>query len=546
MLILSIASDIKFGVLDILRSIGIGIINMIYSTIDVLYNVAHKINSLDFIEILKNIDNSPFTKIFNSFIIVAFALLFLFSIWKITFRIFDADEQEQPLSFLIKEICKCGVLIFLVSLIFTESIDIGTNLSTAIYNTFTNANSTIGDTMKTAYLTVNDNCYYNSGGYKYHKDSAKVDKENVSDLKEQLDGYVEIPDTVKTVEDFSTLIRNGSLTATKITDSGAFPLTCQIYKPGIWNDGEDYFFNYNWVFGIVVGVIFLFSIGFSVVMLGRRQLELAFLMLIAPFVFATSICRKEQRSALYQQLVSLVLQAGALLLLIGLSAIMFNAIQNSSDINALPYFTRIVAQSILYVGCAMMLLTGSNVLNRFIGENVSANSGRDTMMAMRGLMGGMLGGSLATIGVAKGAEQAGKGIVQMGNAGRLGLAGITDGNMHNRTVKSMANKMNKAQEKIRKGQEKQKSGTGLASKLSGMYQEYSGNKKMDALKNKWDFDNNKVRSGYFKDGKNLAKSGLSNIAHSFMGYRGYNSSLGNLKNTRRIPIQSFKNDDDKL
>lgn len=546
MLLLSIGNDIKFGVLDILRSIGIGIINIIYSTIDVLYDVAYKINSIDFIELLKNIENSPFTKIFNSFIIIAFALLFLFSIWKLTFRIFDADEQEQPLSVLIKEICKCGVLVFLVSLIFTESIGIGINLSNAIYNSFTTSKSSIGDTMKTSFLTINESCYYNSGNEKYHKDMDKVDNENVKKLKDQLSGYANVPSSVKTVEDFTPLIRGGTLTASNITDSGAFNLTCQIYKAGIWNDGEDYFFNYNWVFGIIIGAVFLFAIAFSVIMLGRRQLELAFLMLIAPLVFATSVGRKEQRSALYQQLVSLVLQAGALLLLIGLTAIMFNAIQNSKDINALPYFTKIVAQSVLYLGCAMMLLTGSTALNRFIGENVSANSGRDSMMALRGLMGGMVGGGLATIGAVKGMKQTGKGLAQMGSATKLGIAGMSNGGMHDRTVKSMASKLSKAENKVARGQEKQKSGNSMATKLAGMYQEYSGNKKIDALKNKWDFDNNKVRSGYFKDGTNIAKTGLSNIAHSFMGYRGRTSSFANLSSTRKVPIHSFKNDGDRL
>ena len=312
MLLLSIGNDIKFGVLDILRSIGMGLVNIIFDTIDVLYNVAHKINSLNFIQMLENIENSPFTKIFNAFFILAFAVLFLFSVWKITFRIFDADEnQEQTLFSLIKEIAKCGFLIFLVSLIFNQGISLGIGLSNAIYNNFTTSNSTIGDNMKSSYLTVNENCYYNSGNEDYHKDMDKVDEENVNKLKEQLSGYVSIPSSVDTVEDFNSLIRSGKLTATNITDSGAFSSTCQIYKAGIWNDGEDYFFNYNWVFGILIGVIFLFAIGFSVIMLGRRQLEIAFLMLIAPLVFATSVGRKEQRSALYQQLVSLVLQAGA-------------------------------------------------------------------------------------------------------------------------------------------------------------------------------------------------------------------------------------------
>ena len=46
--------------------------------------------------------------------------------------------------------------------------------------------------------------------------------------------------------------------------------------------------------GIVIGIIFLFSVGFAVLMLGRRQLELAFLMTISPLVIATSVDRKEQ------------------------------------------------------------------------------------------------------------------------------------------------------------------------------------------------------------------------------------------------------------
>mgnify|MGYP001112320178 CR=1 FL=1 len=542
---LSIGNDIKFSVLDLLRNIGMGIINIIYDTIDVLYNVAYKINSLDMIEMLKNIGNSPFTKIFNSFIILAFALLFLFAVWKVTFRIFDADEQEQPLSSLIKEIFKCGFLIFLVSLIFSQSMNISINLSNTIYNNFQTSTSTIGDNMKTAYLTVNESCYYDENT-SYHKDKNKVDTENVKNLKEQIGSYASIPDSVSTVKDFTPLIRNGTLTATNISDSGAFNLTCQIYKPGIRNDGEDYFFNFNWVFGIVIGAVFLFAIAFSVIMLGRRQLEIAFLMLISPLIFATSIGRKEQRSALYQQLTSLVLQAGAVLLLIGLTSLMFNAIQNSSDINSLPYFTKTVAQSVLYLGCAMMLLTGSTTLNRFIGENVSANSGRDSLMAMKGLLGGMVGGGMATFGAIKGATQTGKGLAQMGNATRLGLAGLSNGGMHDRTVKSMASKMQKAQNKITKGQENKQAGNGLATKLKGMYQEYSGNKKMDSLNKKWDYDNNRVQSGYFKGGFDTAKTGLGNIAHSFMGYRHYPNSFGNLKSVRKPPIQSYKNDGDKL
>ena len=37
--ILNIGNDIKYGVLDILRGLGMGIVNIIFSTIDTLYEV---------------------------------------------------------------------------------------------------------------------------------------------------------------------------------------------------------------------------------------------------------------------------------------------------------------------------------------------------------------------------------------------------------------------------------------------------------------------------------------------------------------------------
>ena len=133
---LSIGTNIKYSVLDILRSLGINLVDIVYKTIDVLYDVAHSINSLNFIKMLENAEESPFIKIFNAFFVLAFALLFLFAVWKITFRIFDSDTNEQPIFDLVKEIIKCGFLIFSVYLIFNTSIDIGANLSNAIYNNF--------------------------------------------------------------------------------------------------------------------------------------------------------------------------------------------------------------------------------------------------------------------------------------------------------------------------------------------------------------------------------------------------------------------------
>ncbi len=550
---LSIASDIKYSVLDILRGLGMGIVNIIFKTIDVLYDVAHSINSLNFIEMLKNVDNSPFTKIFNAFFILAFALLFLFSVWKLTFRILDADNNDQPLFELVKEIVKCGFLIFSVYLIFNTTINLGINLSNAIYNNFNTNNSTIGDKMKTAYLSINEACYKIDGG-----DS--VDSKNVKNLKEVLNGYSDTS-SASTMKDFETLIRNDTITATNVSDSGAFSFRCNIYKPGIWNDSEDYAFNYNFLFGIVIGAIFLFAVGFSVLMLGRRQLELAFLMVISPLVIATSVGRKEQRSALYQQLASLILQAGAIMLLIGLTSIMFNAIQNSADINKLNYFTKVVAQSVLYLGCAMMLMTGCTSLNRFIGENVSANSGRDMMMAMRGLGGGMMaaagvgiGAVGAASGIAKGGVKAGKGIGQLAKGGVQTAKGMVNGiasihpKMNSGISKHMNEKVGKGIGQMMKGSDLQQSSNPIARAYGRMLESRGEGNVKDAA-SKWDFSNDKYNADYVRGGVSLAREGINNIKDGFGGAFNGIKNIGNPHSSRyhsRPKISDYGNESDRL
>ncbi len=550
---LSIASDIKYSVLDILRGLGMGIINIVFKTIDVLYDVAHSINSLNFIEMLKNVDNSPFTKIFNAFFILAFALLFLFAVWKLTFRILDADSNEQPLFELVKEIVKCGFLIFSVYLIFSTTINLGINLSNAIYNNFNISNSTIGDKMKTSYLSINEACYKVSGG-------DKVDAKNVKDLKDKLDGYSNTS-SANTMADFEKLIRNDTITASNVSDSGAFSFRCNIYKPGIWNDSEDYAFNYNFLFGIIIGAIFLFAVGFSVLMLGKRQLELAFLMVISPLVIATSVGRKEQRSALYQQLASLVLQAGAIMLLIGLTSIMFNAIQNSADINKLNYFTKVVAQSVLYLGCAMMLMTGCTSLNRFIGENVSANSGRDMMMAMRGLGGGLatatglgIGAVGATAGVAKGGFKIGKGIGQLAKGGVQTTKGMYHGiasvnpKMNSSVSKKMNDKVGKGLAQMMKGSDLQQSGNPIA-RAYGRVLESRGEGNVKDATSKWDFSNDRYNVDYVRGGVSLARDGINNIKSGFGGAFDSIKNIGNPHSSRyhtRPKITDYGNESDRI
>lgn len=550
---LELGNDVKFVVLDILRGIAISIINILFKTIDTLYDVAHRINGLNFIEMLDNIDNSPFTKIFNAFFILSFTMLLLFSIWKVTFRILDADTNEQPLFELVKEIFKCGFLIFSIYLIFNTSINIGINLSDGIYNTLSTPASTIGDKMKTSYLTINESCYKKSGG-------DATDKSNVDDLKKNLEGYAKLSN-INTMEDFEKLLRNNTLTATDVYDSGSFSYRCTIYKKGLWNDSEDYAFSYNFLFGIVVGVVFLFAIGFAVLMLGRRQLELAFLMVISPLVIATSVGRREQRSALYQQLASLVLQGGAMMLLIGLTSIMFNAIQNSVEINNLNYFTKIVSQSVLYLGCAMLLMTGCTSLNRFIGDNVSANSGRDMMLAMRGLTSGISGagklgiGSLgAAKGMALGGLKTGKGLGQLAKGGIQAARGMYNGvaSMHPSINKGISKKMNQQLSKglgqMMKGSDLQESSNPLA-RAYGRMLESRGESNIHDVASKWDFEKDKFNPEYMKNGVNMARSGINNIKS---GLGGAFNGIRNISNPNAVRykfrphISDYGNEGDSL
>lgn len=512
---MSIGDDIKFSVLDLLRNIGMSLVNTIFSTIDTLYDIANNINSLNLIQMLQNIENSPFTKIFNAFFVLSFIVLLLFSIWKITFRIIDADSEEQPLFELFKEIIKCGVLIFSVVLIFNTTIDIGSKLSSAIYNNFNTKESSLGDKMQGSYMTINEKCYKQSEG-------ENVDKNNVDSLKDYLSTYTNLND-VKTMSDYEKKLRNNTLSSNDVVDSGAFLSRCDVYKTGKGKDGEDYIFNYNFLFGIVIGTMFLVSIGFAVLMLGKRQIELAFLMVISPLVIASSVGRREQRSALYQQLASLILQAGALMLLIGLTSTMFNAIQNSAQINQLDYFPKLVTQSVLFLGCALLLMTGSTSLNRFIGENISANDGKDMMTAMAGatgFFGGVASGMLGKV------ESAGKGISGTYGLGQMArnFYGVGQGKSISSNMDKfgfrMKDKAGSGISKIIKGSHLQESGNPFA-RAYGAILTQSGERQYNSASKKWDFAKDSINELYkvnldkkkenFDKGKNSVKRGYGSL-----------------------------------
>lgn len=183
-------------------------------------------------------------------------------------------------------------------------------------------------------------------------------------------------------------------------------------------DEEEYIYSINWIMSIIVGGFFLYALFFSGMMLARRQIEFLFLFVISPIIFATSIGVKERRGAVFQQLVSLILQGAVIMLIIGLTALLMKSIQSTIFFNNAP-IKNMVIKSILYIGCATFLLTGSQVINRFVGGNVAANSGREQLMSMR-----HFGNVLGTGAVAAGMAGIGAGLVGAGaltsGAGKLG------------------------------------------------------------------------------------------------------------------------------
>ena len=214
----------------------------------------------------------------------------------------------------------------------------------------------------------------------YIIESYNISKINPVDLKHKFyelyysDGYKASDEFKK--ENISDNIKNSNFTKKRM-----FNDKYVTSKKWILPDEKDYKYNINWIMTIIVGGFFLYALFFSGMMLARRQIEFLFLFLISPIVFATSIGNKQRRSAVIEQLVSLMLQCAVVMMIIGITVIVMQAI-NSTTFFSDSNFKDMALKSLMFVGCGTFLLTGSQVVNRFIGSNVSANSGREQLMSL--------------------------------------------------------------------------------------------------------------------------------------------------------------------
>lgn len=379
-------------VFDLLRSLGWYLISFVYDLIDTILEIIKKLNAFDIINSLSN--NQTFKNFYSGVMAIAVTLFALFVIWKFVNKLLDPDD-EITFKMIMTEIAKCGVLIMMSTFLFVQVSNFSMTLSNYTGSIFESSNnSTMSDSMLTMFISYRD-------GYK----NSEEFNENKS---------------------ISELVKSGSF------DSDELYLSKYVTKSRIiLSDKKDYKFEIDWLMAVICGGFFLYSLFFAGIMLGRRQIEFLFLFSISPIVFATSVCNKQRRGAVIEQLVSLALQSAVVMLIVSLTVMVMQ------EINDTTFFTNTImnltTKSLLYLGCATFIMTGSQVINRFIGSNVSSASGREQLMSLMGY--GKMAGIGATVGtgaVLGGGLLATGGLMKAGKvvgSQTLSKAGIAIGSM---------------------------------------------------------------------------------------------------------------------
>jgi len=329
--------------LDLLRTIGWNIVSFIFSLIDIIFDILKEINAYDIINSLTS--NKTFINLHHSIFIISITLFGLFIIWTFIKKIGDYEStisSEQ----ILKEIFKCGTFIFMTTFLFSQISTFSIQLSGFTGNIFENNNSTLSNTMLSLYIDYSDS-YKISNNTTLNKDS----------LLELLN---------------NNTFSNAEMYNEKFVTNSNFIIANQ----------QKYVYSVNWIMSIIIGGFFLYSLFFSGMMLARRQIEFLFLFIISPIVFSTSVGNKQRRTIVIEQLVSLTLQSAIIMLIINLTILIMNAVLNTTFFD--NAFKDVVIKSIMFIGCGSFLLTGSQIINKFIGNNISANNGREQLMSLMG------------------------------------------------------------------------------------------------------------------------------------------------------------------
>lgn len=349
--------------LDLLRELGWGVISLIYNFIDAIYNIIGKINELDIVGTMA--ENTTFSNFYNAVIVIALTVFGLFVIWQFAKKVIEPDEGPS-INQIVTEVFKCGALILLSTFFFVQistfSIQLAGYTGTIMS---VDKDTTLGSELLINYVDYSD-------GY---ESSDKFEN-----------------------DDYESQIRDGSYSSYQHYNDKYI-----VKERFIRSDERDYKYQVQWIMAILCGGFFLYALAFSAIMLARRQVEFLFLFIISPIVYATSVCNKQRRNALVEQLVSLTLQSAVVVLIINITALL--TIQINETTFFANGFQNMATKSLMYLGCAIFLLTGSQTINRFIGSNVSANSGREQLMSLMGFgnmasnVGRIAGGTALGVGL---------------------------------------------------------------------------------------------------------------------------------------------------
>lgn len=464
--------------LDLLRTLGWGVISFIFSLIDSLFEIIKEMNSFNIIDSLAEI--SIFKNLHSSIITIAITLFGLFVVWTFVKKIMEPDEG-MSFSQTLKEIFKCGLFIILSTMLFSQVANFSISLSSFTANIFKENNTELSDTMLSLYVDYSEG-YIDSDESQVNYDKLKDDisDETFSKTKMYNDKYV-------------------------TDDKFILP------------NEKDYVYKINWIMAIIIGGFFLYALFFSGMMLARRQIEFLFLFVISPIVFATSIGSKQRRSAVIEQLVSLTLQSAVVMLIINITALIMQAVNNTVFFDNI--FQNVVIKSLMFIGCGSFLLTGSQVVNRFIGGNVSANSGREQMMSLMGF-----GQSLSTTAQTGGLALAGAGMVGVGAVAKGLGAGSTGGN---KTLANIGGKLNNFGQTISKNTNLSTSANNIGTALSNFgsgIQTFANNRLQPKNKEGLNISSNGNKLSRFggrmmEQGRDSIQSAIDNIVPNRNLYR---------------------------
>lgn len=396
---------------DLFRWIGWSLFQFIFDLVDVILQISNKINQFDLVNSIKS--QGSFVSMYNAIFIISISVFFCVIAWRVIQKMM-ADDETYSTSTLITEIFKCGGLIMTTTLLFTTISIFSIQLASFTGNMFKeNDDVSTSNMFMSMYIKVDDK-------------------------------YLATENHDTKYDDVATLLENGTFENEKYYNEKYNSNGAIIFKD------KKYIYDINFIVGIIAGGFFLYALAFSVIMLTRKQFEFLILFTISPVIFATSVCNKQRRGALVEQLVSLTLQAAVVMLCISLMIVGLAQIQETTFFD--DYLMNVVTKTVFLLGGATILLTGSQMINRFIGANVSANSGRENMMSLMGFgrvgagLSGRSGGVVAGAGLISGGAMLKGGSTTI-NAGSNAVASIKDsilqkGTSPKKTTDSIATAVN--------------------------------------------------------------------------------------------------------